>query len=115
MGKFDEMLKRADFCELIQFIMYGIDSDSDFYVDYEARVENSLDKFLGTLEKEFPELNRNDPVLLGAISDFEVAHDEAYFRRGVITGVKIYKSIKESFKGDEEQLFSMNGTANREG
>ncbi|MCM1221927.1 MAG: hypothetical protein NC548_46390 [Lachnospiraceae bacterium] len=113
MSGFDEMLKRADFCELVQFIMYGMNDDSDFDVDYERRVEHSLDKILGTLESAYPDLNRNDPVLLGAISDFEVAHDEAYFRRGIITGIKIYRSIKESFSGNEERLFHVNTTANR--
>lgn len=110
MDKFNEILKRTDFSSLIQFVMYGMSDEAEAGTDYEKSIENSLDKFFSTLESKFPYLNRNDPVLCDALSSFALIHDEAYFERGFIAGLKMYKNIEQKFsKIHLEKLLSADG------
>lgn len=84
-------------------MMYGIIDETGFEGDYEERVENSFDKIFTTLEKEFQGLDRENEILYDTVSEFAIAHDEAYFEKGFIMGLKIYKSIEEILSAPKEE------------
>lgn len=118
MSEFSEMLERVKLDDMIAYLIWGTDSKIEHIGTYEGRIKESYDKIFIALEEMFPDANRQDDGLYGAILDFSITHSEVYLEMGLILGFQLCKNLEQKYQGfeltDLQSIINKNGFADME-
>lgn len=118
MSEFSEMLERVKLDDMIAYLIWGTDSKIEHIGTYEGRIKESYDKIFIALEEMFPDANRQDDGLYGAILDFSITHSEVYLEMGLILGFQLCKNLEQKYQSFEltglQSIINKNGFADME-
>lgn len=118
MSEFSEMLERVKLDDMIAYLIWGTDSKIEHIGTYEGRIKESYDKIFIALEEMFPDANRQDDDLYGAILDFSITHSEVYLEMGLILGFQLCKNLEQKYQSFEltglQSIINKNGFADME-
>ncbi|MDO4285762.1 MAG: cytidine deaminase [Eubacteriales bacterium] len=97
--KRDSIVNRAEFGNLKQYLLYGIDTEEGTVPEERKRAEESYERFYGQLEQLCPGVRREDDDLFHAIDAFAAFHDELFFESGMKAGYRLARALEQDHEG----------------
>lgn len=94
-----EMLKRAEWKNIISYLICGRDSDMEIedVKDMNKKIEDSYEIIFERLEEMYSGANRHDDNLYKTVTEFAMVHDNIFFETGVLAGIQLYRDIDREY------------------
>lgn len=111
MGELRQMTERAGMESIMEYIIYGGETDripikDDGKDAYQKRIDAAFEELFDGLKRIFPSADRDNDELYSAVLEFSMTHQETYTAMGFLAGLRFCTDLQKACSAGGSQIQS---------